>query len=61
MEFGVRRQSEASAALQHGDASLKPKAAYDLALATESMGQAEEAVRRYAAALGEGPLRRRVA
>jgi tetratricopeptide (TPR) repeat protein len=47
--------SEASAALQHGDASLKPKAAYDLALATESMGQAEEAVRRYGAALALDP------
>jgi hypothetical protein len=34
---------------------LKPKAAYDLALATESMGQAEEAVRRYGAALALDP------
>jgi tetratricopeptide (TPR) repeat protein len=47
--------SEASAALQRGDASLKPKAAYHLALAAESMGHADEAVRQYASALALDP------
>ena len=47
--------AEASQALQKGDASLKPKAAYDLALAMEAMGQPDDAVRQYGAALGLDP------
>jgi len=47
--------SEASRALQHGEAALKPKAAYQSALALESMGQAEDAVRQYGTALGLDP------
>ena len=47
--------SEATQALQHGDASLKPKAAYSLALANEAMGRAEEAIGHYGAALGLDP------
>ncbi|MGZ6126230.1 MAG: tetratricopeptide repeat protein [Myxococcales bacterium] len=47
--------AEASQALQNGDAALKPKAAYQLALATEAMGQAEDAIREYGAALALDP------
>jgi len=47
--------SEASRALQRGDASLKPRAAYQLALAMESMGQADDALRQYGAALALDP------
>jgi hypothetical protein len=47
--------SEAAQALQHGDAALKPKAAYDLALADEALGHTEEAVRQYGAALALDP------
>ena len=47
--------AEASQALQNGDAALKPKAAYQLALATETMGQAEDAIRQYGAALALDP------
>ena len=47
--------SEAARALQHGDAALKPKAAYDLALASEALGHADEAVRQYGAALALDP------
>jgi tetratricopeptide (TPR) repeat protein len=48
--------SEAGRALQRGDAALKPKAAYHLALATEAMGHADEAIRQYGAALSLDPL-----
>ena len=48
--------SEATQALQRGDADLKPKAAYHLALANEAMGHAEEAVRHYGAALALDPM-----
>jgi Ca-activated chloride channel family protein len=47
--------SEAAQALQHGEGALKAKAAYDLALATESMGRADEAIKAYAAALALDP------
>lgn len=47
--------AEASQALQNGDAALKPKAAYQLALATETLGQAEDAIRQYGAALALDP------
>ncbi|HYY52037.1 MAG TPA: hypothetical protein VE755_04140 [Myxococcales bacterium] len=47
--------SEATQALQRGDAELKPKAAYHLALANEALGHAEEAVRHYGAALALDP------
>ena len=47
--------SEAAQALQRGDPALKPKAAYDLALASEALGHADEAVRQYGAALGLDP------
>lgn len=47
--------AEASQALQNGDAELKPKAAYQLALATEAMGQPEDAIRQYGAALALDP------
>ncbi len=46
---------EAQQALRNGDASLKPKAAYDLGLASEAMGQADEAVRQYGEALALDP------
>ncbi len=46
---------EAGRALQGTNAALKPKAAYQLALATESMGQPDEAVRQYGAALALDP------
>lgn len=48
--------AEASQALQNGDAELKPKAAYDLALATEAMGHADDAIREYGAALALDPF-----
>jgi tetratricopeptide (TPR) repeat protein len=47
--------AEASQALQNGDAALKAKAAYALALATEAMGHADDAVREYGAALALDP------
>ncbi len=47
--------SEAARALQRGDAALKPKAAYQMALSLETMGQADEAVREYGAALALDP------
>lgn len=47
--------AEASQALQNGDSALKPKAAYQLALATEAMGHADDAVRQYGAALALDP------
>ena len=47
--------AEASQALQNGDAALKPKASYQLALASEAMGQAEDAVRQYGATLALDP------
>jgi len=47
--------AEASQALQNGDAGLKPKAAYSVALATEAMGHAEDAIRAYGAALALDP------
>jgi tetratricopeptide (TPR) repeat protein len=46
---------EAAQAFQRGDASLKPKAAYALALADESMGHPEEAVAHYGSALALDP------
>ena len=48
--------AEASQALQRGDAELKPKAAYDLALASEAMGRAEDAIRQYGDALTLDPF-----
>jgi len=47
--------AEASQALQNGDAALKPKAAYDLALATEAMGHPDDAIREYGEALALDP------
>jgi len=47
--------TEAQRALEHGDAALKPKAAYQLALALEGTGQADAAIRQYGAALALDP------
>ena len=47
--------SEAAQALQRGNSTLKPKAAYDLALASEALGHPDEAVRQYGAALALDP------
>lgn len=47
--------SEASQALQHGEGKVKSEAAYDLALATEAMGRADDAIKAYAAALALDP------
>jgi Ca-activated chloride channel family protein len=47
--------SEASKALQSGDAHLKPQAAYHLALATEAMGKPDDAIKGYGLALGLDP------
>lgn len=47
--------SEAARALDKGDPALKPKAAYQLALATEAMGQPDEAIKLYANALALDP------
>jgi tetratricopeptide (TPR) repeat protein len=46
---------EAQRALQGGDAGLKPKAAYQLALALEGTGDADAAIRQYGAALALDP------
>jgi Ca-activated chloride channel family protein len=47
--------SEALQALQHGDASLKSKAAYQLGVAQEAMGKPEEAMKSYGSALSLDP------
>ena len=47
--------AEATQALQRGDTSLQPKAAYSLALAQEAMGHPDQAVSQYGAALGLDP------
>jgi Ca-activated chloride channel family protein len=47
--------SEALQALQHGDASLKSKAAYQLGVSQEAMGKPEEAMKSYGAALALDP------
>lgn len=47
--------SEAARALDKGDQALKPKAAYQLALAAEAMGQPDEAMKLYADALALDP------
>jgi tetratricopeptide (TPR) repeat protein len=47
--------SEAEHAVQQGDAALKPKAVYQLALASEAMGDGDEAIRQYGAALALDP------
>jgi len=47
--------AEAQRALEHGDAGLKPKAAYQLALALEGTGEADSAIRQYGAALALDP------
>jgi len=46
---------EAERALRQADAELKPKAAYQLALALESTGDADGAIRQYGAALALDP------
>jgi len=47
--------SEALQALQHGDARLKSKAAYQLGVAQEAMGKPEEAMKSYGEALALDP------
>jgi hypothetical protein len=47
--------SEAARAFERGDASLKPKAAYQRALAAESMGHPDDAMKLYEAALALDP------
>ncbi len=47
--------SEAARALDHGDASVKPLAAYDEGLALEQMGKPQEAMAGYARALAFNP------
>ncbi|MGE5047231.1 MAG: tetratricopeptide repeat protein [Deltaproteobacteria bacterium] len=46
---------EAAHALEHGDAALKPKAAFDLGLANESMGRPDQAIQAYEQALALDP------
>lgn len=47
--------SEAARALDHGDASVKPLAAYDEALALEQLGKPQDAMAGYARALAFNP------
>ena len=47
--------TEAARALDHGDASVKPLAAYDEALALEQLGKPQEAMAGYARALAFDP------
>jgi Ca-activated chloride channel family protein len=47
--------SEALQALQHGDAQLKSKAAYQLGISQEAMGKPEEAMKSYGLSLGLDP------
>jgi tetratricopeptide (TPR) repeat protein len=47
--------SEALQALQHGDASLKPLAAYQLGVSQEAMGKPEEAMKSYGTSLALDP------
>jgi tetratricopeptide (TPR) repeat protein len=47
--------SEAARAFERGDPSLKPMAAYQRALAAESMGQPDDAMKLYASALALDP------
>jgi hypothetical protein len=47
--------SEAAQALQHGDASLRQKAAYQLGVAQEAMGKPDDAMKSYATALSMNP------
>lgn len=46
---------EAAHALEHGGAALKPKAAFDLGLANESMGRPDQAIKAYEQALALDP------
>jgi tetratricopeptide (TPR) repeat protein len=46
---------EAAYALEHGGAALKPRAAFDLGLANEAMGQPDQAIQAYEQALALDP------
>jgi tetratricopeptide (TPR) repeat protein len=46
---------EAAFALEHGNASLKPRAAFDLGLADEAMGRSDDAVKAYQRTLALDP------
>jgi tetratricopeptide (TPR) repeat protein len=54
-EAAPRALADATKALQQGDASLKPLAAYDLGYALEQSGRPEDAMNAYAQALGLDP------
>ncbi|HET9751869.1 MAG TPA: tetratricopeptide repeat protein, partial [Myxococcales bacterium] len=54
-ERAAEAAKEAGYALEHGDASLKPRAAFDLGLASESMGKPDEAIKAYEQALALDP------
>jgi Ca-activated chloride channel family protein len=46
-ESAPEAASEAGAAFEHGDKDLKPRAAFDMALADEAMGLTDEAIKAY--------------
>lgn len=54
-ESAPEAAGEAQKALEHGDASLKAKAAYQLGVAQEAMGKPEDAMKSYASALALNP------
>jgi tetratricopeptide (TPR) repeat protein len=54
-EAAPRALADSAKALQQGDASLKPLAAYDLGYALEQSGRPEDAVNAYGQALGLDP------
>ncbi|HEY2030213.1 MAG TPA: tetratricopeptide repeat protein [Myxococcales bacterium] len=54
-ESAPEAAGEAQKALEHGDAPLKAKAAYQLGVAQEAMGKPEDAMKSYASALALNP------
>jgi len=54
-ESAAEAARESAFALEHGGASLKPRAAFDLGLANEAMGKPDEAVKAYEKALSLDP------
>jgi Ca-activated chloride channel family protein len=54
-ESAPEAAKEAAYALEHGGASLKPRAAFDLGLANEAMGRPDEAIKAYEQALALDP------
>ena len=54
-ESAAEAAREAAFALEHGNASLKPRAAFDLGLADEAMGRPDDAVKAYQQTLALDP------